>query len=111
MNNDTIQKIGIMSPGAMGISVAATMRRSGFDIYWASVGRSGESVARAQEHNLLDAHTVANMCATCEAIVSVCPPHTAVSVAEEVLATGFSGIYLDANAIAPNKKWPKWPNK
>ena len=98
-----INKIGILSPGAMGISVAATMRRSGFEVYWASAGRSAHSVARAEEHNLIDAKTVANLCATCEAIVSVCPPHTAVSVAESVLATGFSGVYLDANAIAPQK--------
>ncbi|MCA9946327.1 MAG: DUF1932 domain-containing protein [Anaerolineales bacterium] len=98
-----INKIGILSPRAMGISVAATMRRSGFAVYWASEGRSAHSVARAEEHNLIDAKTVANLCATCEAIVSVCPPHTAVSVAESVLATGFSGVYLDANAIAPQK--------
>ncbi len=103
MPTDTINKIGIISPGAMGISVAATMQRSGFDVYWASAGRSGSSVARAQEHNLLDAQTMANLCVTCDVLVSVCPPHTAVSIAEEVLATGFTGVYLDANAIAPNK--------
>ena len=103
MKNDTIQKIGIMSPGAMGISVAATMRRSGFEVYWASAGRSDDSVARAEAHDLIDAKTVANLCAMCDAIVSVCPPHTAVSVAEAVLATGFRGVYLDANAIAPQK--------
>ncbi len=98
-----IKKIGIISPGAMGISVAATMQRSGFDVYWASQGRSAESVARAQEHNLLDAQSMAELCAACEAIVSVCPPHLAVAVAEEVVAAGFTGLYLDANAIAPQK--------
>lgn len=103
MPTGTINKIGIISPGAMGISVAATMQRSGFDVYWASAGRSGHSVARAQEHNLLDAQTVDSLCVTCEALVSVCPPHTAVSIAEDVLATGFTGVYLDANAIAPQK--------
>ncbi len=103
MNKGSMRKIGIISPGAMGISVAATMRRSGFDVYWASTGRSADSVARAEAHGLLDAQSVANLCATCEVIVSVCPPHTAVSVAEEVLAAGFSGVYLDANAIAPQK--------
>lgn len=103
MHKEIIRKIGIISPGAMGILVAVTMQRSGFDVYWASAGRSRPSVARAQEHNLLDAQTVANLCATCEALVSVCPPHTAVAVAEEVLAAGFKGVYLDANAIAPHK--------
>jgi 3-hydroxyisobutyrate dehydrogenase-like beta-hydroxyacid dehydrogenase len=103
MQTGMVKKIGIISPGAMGISVAAAMQRSGFDVYWASAGRSADSVTRAQEHNLLDARTVANLCTTCEAIVSVCPPHTAVTVAEEVLAEGFRGVYLDANAIAPQK--------
>jgi 3-hydroxyisobutyrate dehydrogenase-like beta-hydroxyacid dehydrogenase len=103
MQTRMIKKIGIISPGAMGISVAATMRRSGFDVSWASAGRSADSVARAEAHNLIDAGTVANLCATCEAFVSVCPPHTAVSIAEEVLAADFDGIYLDANAIAPKK--------
>lgn len=103
MQTGTIKKIGIISPGAMGISVAATMQQSGFEVYWASAGRSADSMARAEAHNLIDAGTVANLCASCDAIVSVCPPHTAVSVAELVLATGFSGVYLDANAIAPQK--------
>jgi 3-hydroxyisobutyrate dehydrogenase-like beta-hydroxyacid dehydrogenase len=103
MPKGTIKKIGIISPGAMGISVAATMQRSGFEVYWASAGRSGHSVARAQEHNLLDAQTLPNLCTTCQALVSVCPPHTAVTVAEDVLAAGFTGVYLDANAIAPHK--------
>jgi 3-hydroxyisobutyrate dehydrogenase-like beta-hydroxyacid dehydrogenase len=34
-------------------------------------------------------------------IVSVCPPASAVAVAESVGALGFTGIYLDANAVAP----------
>jgi 3-hydroxyisobutyrate dehydrogenase-like beta-hydroxyacid dehydrogenase len=34
-------------------------------------------------------------------IVSVCPPVAAVHVADAVLATGFTGTYVDANAIAP----------
>ncbi len=103
MQKEVVKKIGIISPGAMGISVAATMQCSGFDVYWASAGRSTHSVARAQKHRLLDAETVANLCATCDALVSVCPPHSAVAVAEEVLAANFTGVYLDANAIAPHK--------
>jgi 3-hydroxyisobutyrate dehydrogenase-like beta-hydroxyacid dehydrogenase len=33
----------------------------------------------------------------------VCPPHAAEEVAQQVLATGFAGVYLDANAIAPQR--------
>jgi 3-hydroxyisobutyrate dehydrogenase-like beta-hydroxyacid dehydrogenase len=36
-------------------------------------------------------------------IVSICPPEAAETVAAQVLACGFKGLYLDANAIAPTK--------
>lgn len=31
----------------------------------------------------------------------MCPPHAAVEVAREVLAAGFRGVYVDANAVSP----------
>jgi 3-hydroxyisobutyrate dehydrogenase-like beta-hydroxyacid dehydrogenase len=36
-----------------------------------------------------------------DVIVSVCPPGSALDVADQVAAIGFDGIYVDANAIAP----------
>ena len=36
-------------------------------------------------------------------IISVCPPHAAEDVAEKVLAHSFQGLYLDVNAIAPQR--------
>jgi 3-hydroxyisobutyrate dehydrogenase-like beta-hydroxyacid dehydrogenase len=36
-----------------------------------------------------------------EVLVSVCPPGGAVVVARKVAAEGFSGTYVDANAVAP----------
>ena len=95
--------IGLLHPGAMGISVAATMQHSGFTIEWVSHGRSPQTEARAAEHNLQDAHTLANLCARCHALVSVCPPHAAEAVAEQVAATGFNGLFLDAKAFSPQK--------
>ncbi|MBI1256834.1 MAG: DUF1932 domain-containing protein [Chloroflexi bacterium] len=94
-------KVGILHPGAMGISVAATIQHSGSEVWWASEGRSTESRARAAEHHLNDAGTLAELCATCAVIVSVCPPHAAAATADAVIANGWHGLYLDANAIAP----------
>ena len=94
-------KVGILHPGAMGISVAATIQNSGYEVWWSSEGRSDESCARAAEHGLNDAKTLASLCATCAVIVSVCPPHAAAATAEAVIAQGWHGLYLDANAIAP----------
>lgn len=95
--------VGILHPGAMGISVAATMQNSGYEVFWASNGRSPQSQTRATEHKLQDAQTLAHLCATCDLIVSVCPPHAAEAVAQAVAAEGFKGRFLDANAISPQK--------
>jgi len=95
--------IGILHPGAMGISVAATAQRSGYEVTWASQGRSDASRKRAADHMLTDVGTLRQMCLSSEIIVSVCPPHAAESVADEVIAAGFQGLYLDANAISPQR--------
>src|SRR5690606_25556078 len=42
-------------------------------------------------------------CERCEVIICVCPPHAAEDVAASVIECGFSGLYVDANAIAPQR--------
>jgi len=95
--------IGILHPGAMGISVAASALRSGQQVCYASDGRSEATRARATEHNLQDLGTLSKLCETCSIIISVCPPHAAEDVAAQVVANSFQGLYLDANAISPQK--------
>jgi 3-hydroxyisobutyrate dehydrogenase-like beta-hydroxyacid dehydrogenase len=87
----------------MGICVAATIQNSGHEVYWASEGRSPQSRVRAAKFNLSDAGTLAALCETCSVIVSVCPPHAADEVAEQVRARSFQGVYLDVNAISPQR--------
>jgi 3-hydroxyisobutyrate dehydrogenase-like beta-hydroxyacid dehydrogenase len=95
--------IGILHPGNMGVSVAAAAQKSGRVVYWVSAGRSPETRQRAQVHDLADAETLAALCNTCSMIISVCPPHAAEQVAQQVVAHDFHGIYVDANAIAPQR--------
>jgi 3-hydroxyisobutyrate dehydrogenase-like beta-hydroxyacid dehydrogenase len=95
--------IGILHPGQMGISIAAAAQRAGHQVWYASEGRSPGTRARAQEHALRAADSLADLCRVCTVIVSICPPHAAGQVAEGVLAHGFKGLYLDANAIAPQR--------
>jgi 3-hydroxyisobutyrate dehydrogenase-like beta-hydroxyacid dehydrogenase len=96
-------KLSILHPGQMGISVAASAQKSGCKVYWVSEGRSEQTRKRAQEHNLVDAHTLENLCQICDLIISICPPHAAEDVANQVLTAGFQGLYVDANAIAPQR--------
>lgn len=97
------QKVGILHPGEMGVAVAATIRNSGYEVHWASEGRSAETCRRAASAGLMDAGSVAALCETCSVIVSVCPPEFAEGLATEVAGHSFRGLYLDANAISPER--------
>jgi len=99
----TKERVGILHPGAMGVSIAASAKNTGHTVYWASDGRSPQTHERANKVNLLDIHSVAKLCDECSIIFSVCPPHAAEDVAKEVIAQGFKGAYLDANAISPQR--------
>lgn len=96
-------KLGILHPGRMGVSVAATAKRSGCAVFWVSAGRSIQTCERAAKLDLGDAGSLVRLTETCEVIVSVCPPHAAEEVATQVAEYGFTGLYLDANAISPQR--------
>ena len=100
----TAQRVGILHPGDMGSAVAATVRNSGHEVFWVAEGRSHHTRARAESAGFTDAGTLAQLCETCPAILSVCPPEFAADLADQVLAHGFRGTYLDANAISPPHK-------
>jgi 3-hydroxyisobutyrate dehydrogenase-like beta-hydroxyacid dehydrogenase len=97
-DNTTI--IGLLHPGEMGAAVGRCLTDRGQRVLWAGEGRSGDTAARAKAAALTDAGSVAELAARCGVIISVCPPHAAVDVARAV--RGFTGVYVDANAIAPD---------
>jgi 3-hydroxyisobutyrate dehydrogenase-like beta-hydroxyacid dehydrogenase len=91
--------IGLLHPGQMGAAVGRCLADSGHTVLWASDSRGPDTAARARAAGLEDAGTAAEIADQAEIIVSVCPPHAALDVAWAV--QGFSGIFVDANAIAP----------
>jgi 3-hydroxyisobutyrate dehydrogenase-like beta-hydroxyacid dehydrogenase len=93
--------IGILHPGAMGASIGAALVGAGHEVLWASEGRSAATRARADADGLVDVGSLGDLVARSDTIVSVCPPSEALSVARDVAALGFAGVYLDANAVAP----------
>lgn len=98
-----MMKIGILHPGEMGVSIAASAIKSGHEVYWVSDNRSDKTRQRAEKHNLVDIVSLSHLCQTSEIIFSVCPPHSAEDVAKSVIERGFKGYYLDANAISPQR--------
>lgn len=95
--------IGLMHPGAMGASVGAAVRSNGHTVLWASAGRTASTWARARRANLEDAGTVPELVKASEIVLSVCPPHAAEEVAHEVAQLGFAGVYVECNAISPDR--------
>ena len=95
--------IGIVHPGAMGASVGFAAKQNNHEVIWASWDRSTDSKQRARRAKLVDCKTVASLVDQSDIIISVCPPHAAEDVATEVLKYDFTGIFLEANAIAPEK--------
>lgn len=98
-----MSKIGILHPGEMGVSIAASAIHNGHEVFWVSEGRSDNTRQRAEKHKLSELVSTAALCEMCEIILSVCPPQAAEEVAQSVVEAGFTGLFLDANAIAPQR--------
>jgi 3-hydroxyisobutyrate dehydrogenase-like beta-hydroxyacid dehydrogenase len=92
--------IGLLHPGEMGAAVGQCLADAGHAVLWASDGRGPDTAARAQDAGLTDVGSTRRMTAEADVIMSICPPHAALDVAWAV--HGFTGLYLDANAIAPD---------
>jgi 3-hydroxyisobutyrate dehydrogenase-like beta-hydroxyacid dehydrogenase len=91
--------VGLLNPGEMGAAVGQCLTGRGHTVLWASDGRSERTAERAKAAGLDDAGTAGELAAQASVILSVCPPHAALDVAWAV--HGFTGVYVDANAIAP----------
>jgi 3-hydroxyisobutyrate dehydrogenase-like beta-hydroxyacid dehydrogenase len=98
-----MRRIGLLHPGDMGASVGAAVRSNQHTVLWASAGRTASTWERARRAGLEDADTVPALVKASEIILSVCPPHAAQDVAREVMQLGFSGVYVDCNAISPDR--------
>ncbi|RKX35685.1 MAG: phosphogluconate dehydrogenase [Verrucomicrobia bacterium] len=95
--------IGFLHPGAMGISLASTAQSTGHTAYWVPRDRSPDTHTRAAKYDLVEAQTIEELCDRCSVIISVCPPHAAAEVANQILACSFEGVYADVNAISPER--------
>jgi 3-hydroxyisobutyrate dehydrogenase-like beta-hydroxyacid dehydrogenase len=87
----------------MGVSIAASVIHNGHQVYWMPQGRSDRTRARAEKNNLIETNSLFEFCQICEFIFSICPPHAAEEVARSVVDAEFKGLYLDANAISPQR--------
>jgi 3-hydroxyisobutyrate dehydrogenase-like beta-hydroxyacid dehydrogenase len=94
-------KLGLLHPGAMGVSVGAALRSNGHDVCWLAAGRSSATRVRAEEAGFSSFPALEELLEAVSGVISVCPPDAALAQAQSVVQAGFDGLYLDANAVAP----------
>jgi hypothetical protein len=92
----------------MGAAVGSALRPRAGAVIWAAAGRSDATSKRAELADLVGVPDVAAVARRSDVIISVCPPHAARAVADEVAAAcapsdgaGRRPVYVDANAVSP----------
>ena len=92
---ELVTRIAILHPGQMGSEVGHALRDAGHDVGWLPKGRGSGTRRRADEAGLVELSDLS----ACEVVLSICPPGAAVDTAGTI--EGFTGLYVDANAISP----------
>ncbi|MEU8927506.1 DUF1932 domain-containing protein [Kitasatospora sp. NPDC048545] len=95
--------LGVLHPGSMGAAVAACAVSAGAHVLWCSAGRSSTTSARAGQFGLEPVAELSKLLARAEVVLSLCPPAAAEDVAAEVASHGFGGLYVEGNAISPER--------
>ena len=91
--------IGLLHPGEMGAAVGGCLVSVGHEVLWDPDGRSRATTGRALAAELTGVK-FDRLIANSSVILSICPPHSAIDVAQQVAAAGYTGCYVDANAIS-----------
>ena len=100
--NSRLSTVGLLHPGAMGVTVGAAALAGGARVLWTSEGRSAATRERSARAGLHDVGSLESLVTQSAVILSVCPPAEAEKQASAVAALRFAGVYVDANAVSPN---------
>ncbi|MCX4581234.1 DUF1932 domain-containing protein [Streptomyces sp. NBC_01571] len=95
--------VGILHPGSMGAAVAACASTNAAAVLWCATGRSPASVERAAQFGLAPVATLAELLDRSDIVISLCPPAAAEDLARDVAGHRFAGVYVEANAISPER--------
>lgn len=95
--------VTLLHPGAMGAAVAAQAVAAGHEVLWVPEGRSEATRRRAKEADATACASLGEALERSEIVLSICPPQVAEDVATTVAGHAFAGVYVDANAINPQR--------
>jgi 3-hydroxyisobutyrate dehydrogenase-like beta-hydroxyacid dehydrogenase len=94
--------VGLLHPGAMGAAIGAQLTGAGHEVRWVAGGRSARTARRAAGAGLRETGSLAELARGSDVVLSVCPPAAAEEVARAVAGTGFTGVFVEGNAISPH---------
>jgi len=94
-------RVLVLHPGAMGASIGAAVSSAGHEVIGVASGRSRATIDRAREAQITLVETLEEVIGRVDVVLSICPPEAALDVAREVRQSGYDGIYVDGNAVAP----------
>ncbi|MFG2387822.1 DUF1932 domain-containing protein [Streptomyces lavendulae] len=95
--------VTLLHPGAMGAAVAAQAVAAGHEVLWVPEGRSEATLRRAKGAGTTACASLGEALERSEIVLSICPPQAAEDVATTVAGHTFAGVYVDANAINPQR--------
>ncbi|MEE6269141.1 DUF1932 domain-containing protein [Streptomyces diastatochromogenes] len=95
--------VGILHPGSMGAAVAACAAPNAAEVLWCAAGRSPATAARAEGFGLTPVATLSELLDRSDIVISLCPPAAAEDLARDVAEHRFGGVYVEANAISPER--------
>nr|WP_203632801.1 NAD(P)-dependent oxidoreductase [Streptomyces halstedii] len=87
----------------MGAAVAACAATNAAAALWCETGRSTVSVERAAQFGLAPVATLVELLDRSDIVISLCPPAAAEDLARDVARLSFAGVYVEANAINPER--------
>ncbi|MGW0538033.1 DUF1932 domain-containing protein [Streptomyces sp. NPDC003032] len=87
----------------MGAAVGAQATAAGHRVLWVSADRSSASRERAEQAGLVPAASLSEALSESDVVLSLCPPHAAEQVASSVASYDYREIYVEANAISPQR--------
>ena len=85
------ERLLLLHPGEMGSSIGSALRSAGHSVFWVSEGRTEATQQRARDAGLNPCNDLESALRQVDHVISVCPPHAAIDVAEAVARIGFEG--------------------
>jgi len=96
-----VTTVALLHPGIMGVTIGATAKAVGAAVLWASAERGAPTRNRTEAAGFEERDDLAAALAEAELILSVCLAHAALDLVCSVVGHGFTGFYVDGNAVSP----------